>query len=136
MRSPAVCQRHIMRTRSIAILPIALLLACTPSDSAAGEHTTELTIVAVGGETAHTASLTCSPDGGTHPRPAHACAALEEAGGDFDALPSLGTACPAVHAPVWVAVTGSWHSDPVRWVAWFPNLCAATSGTAGVIDFV
>lgn len=129
VRRVGVCQRQAMRTRSLAALPLVLLLACSEQ-----EPSGDLTIIALG-QQAHTASLQCPPDG-THPDPETACAALEEAGGDFDALEPLDLVCPAVNEPVWAAVTGVWQGERIEWAQQFPNLCQAKSVTSGVIDFV
>ncbi|GAA3748731.1 hypothetical protein HDA32_001948 [Spinactinospora alkalitolerans] len=79
--------------------------------------------------------LECGPAGGGHPRAEEACAALEEAGGDFDRLATDPGACTLEYAPVTVAATGHWRGSEVDYEEEFANSCTAARRTAGIFDF-
>jgi hypothetical protein len=70
-----------------------------------------------------TASLTCGPAGGSHPRARDACAALAAVGGDFGALHVDTGACTMQYDPVTVTATGLWRGKPVRYRHTFGNSC-------------
>jgi hypothetical protein len=57
--------------------------------------------------------LTCEPDGGSHPRPAEACAALRAVDGNLNRLPDRGVICTMQYDPVRATATGIWHG---RWL--------------------
>lgn len=90
------------------------------------------------------ATLTCTPDGGTHPDPTAACNALRKVGGDFEKLtwtwPS-DMACIQIYDPVWARATGRWQSSPegpthdVDHTKEFSNSCFATWYSNVVFDF-
>ncbi|GHH86072.1 protease [Streptomyces sulfonofaciens] len=82
------------------------------------------------------ATLECAPDGGTHPDPEAACAALTAVQGDFTRLPDVpGRACPAVVDPVTAVATGTWQGVRVSYRETFVNRCAAEVGTSDVFRF-
>ncbi|MEU7032025.1 SSI family serine proteinase inhibitor [Streptomyces sp. NPDC046275] len=71
-----------------------------------------------------------------HPHPESACAALDEAGGNFDALPgSPLTRCSDVHSPVTVTAQGTYQGRRVDWTRTYTNECAAHAATGAVFDF-
>lgn len=80
-----------------------------------------------------TATLTCSPVGGTHPNAITACDQLVEADGHLDRIPATPTLCPSIYAPVTVEATGHWHSRVRSFVGSFGNSCQAVAATGGVI---
>ncbi|MDT0305122.1 SSI family serine proteinase inhibitor [Streptomonospora wellingtoniae] len=88
--------------------------------------------------TTDTTTLHCRPAGGSHPDPAAACAALDRAGGDFDALGETSpqtTMCTMQYAPVRVRASGVWQGRTVDYTETFSNACVAAAETAGVFDF-
>ncbi len=81
-------------------------------------------------------TLTCNPDGGSHPAPEKACEALREVDGYFERLPSIPNVfCPAVWDPVRVTATGNWGNRRVVYAERFGNSCEAGVGTNGVFFF-
>lgn len=80
--------------------------------------------------------LECDPDGGSHPDPGPACAALRAAGGDFGRLHSRpGMMCPMIYAPVTAQATGVWAGRPVLFTHSYANRCAAAVESGGVFTF-
>lgn len=79
------------------------------------------------------ATLTCGPDGGTHPDAIGACEQLAEADGHLERVPSTPAACPMIHEPVTVEATGHWQSEVRSFVGSFGNSCQAVAATGGVI---
>jgi hypothetical protein len=91
---------------------VALLLAsgCGSDASAPAQPRYDLTITywpaGRGGEM-RSATLTCDPDGGSHPDPAAACAALSEHADALDPVPA-GVACTQIFGgPELATVSGS-----------------------------
>lgn len=89
-----------------------------------------------------TVTLTCTPDGGTHPAPREACGSLRRVRGVFERLPDVPDVfCTGLYAPVTVRATGVWSdtpSGPARVVDYsetFSNACMAAVGTDNVFRF-
>jgi hypothetical protein len=103
----------------------ALTLAGAQGATASADGETEFEIYTVNGVT----TLTCAPDGGTHPHVKEACAEIDAARGDIGSVPSLpGHACPDVWDPVLIGVTGKWRGQEVLFSAFESNAgCAAIS---------
>lgn len=81
-------------------------------------------------------TLTCGPDGGSHPAPEKACEALRRVGGSFEELPSIPNVfCPAVWNPVRVTATGHWGNRRIAYEETFSNSCEAAVETSGVFSF-
>jgi hypothetical protein len=58
-------------------------------------------------------SLTCDPAGGTHPTPAAACGALDEAADPFAPVPD-DMACTQIYGgPETATITGTWDGESV-----------------------
>ncbi|MFJ5120596.1 SSI family serine proteinase inhibitor [Kitasatospora sp. NPDC088548] len=77
--------------------------------------------------------LTCDPNGGTHPDPDAACAALTAADGDFDRL--VGDPdrfCPDYYDPVTADAEGEWNGQRVAWQKTFTNQCFLERATTPV----
>ncbi|QGK71230.1 protease inhibitor [Allosaccharopolyspora coralli] len=79
--------------------------------------------------------LTCGPAGGTHANAAQACAALDEAAGNFQDLQAQSTQCPLIYEPVTVTAKGTWKNAPVEFTHEFANSCVLAAQTEGVYDF-
>jgi hypothetical protein len=139
MRTPVagrVGNRVVVRT---AVLAAAVLLGAAtavPGYAAAppDEHGLRLTLT-YGGK-ARTVLLECEPfPHGRHPQAARACAALEVAGGDFDALPGERGICHDPYAPVVATARGRFREHPVAWRKKFANPCIAHVATGPVFAF-
>ncbi len=82
------------------------------------------------------ASLTCNPDGGSHPEPAGACEQLSKADGRIEAIPPDEGPCTLEFNPVILRASGTWNGEDRRFVGEFPNRCVGVRATGGVIfDF-
>jgi hypothetical protein len=81
-------------------------------------------------------TLTCNPDGGTHPDPVRACDSLRSAGGDFKRLrPDPTIACTFVYEPVQAYATGQWRGRLVTFSRTYGNRCSAAVESGHVFDF-
>jgi hypothetical protein len=81
-------------------------------------------------------TLTCNPDGGTHPDPVRACDSLRDAGGDFKRLrPDSTVACIFVYEPVQAYATGQWRGRVVTFAHTYGNRCSAAVESGHVFDF-
>jgi hypothetical protein len=100
-----------------------------------GSFTLSITSAA-GGESVDTASLTCPPDGSSHPHPVAACEQLSQADGHIDGIPQDPGPCTREFNPVIVAASGIWNGEPRYYKQEFSNRCIAVRATGGVIfDF-
>ncbi|MGW0904505.1 SSI family serine proteinase inhibitor [Streptomyces sp. NPDC002853] len=71
-----------------------------------------------------------------HPHAAAACAAIDKAGGDFDALPTTKSGiCTKQYAPVTVSATGLHRGKPVSWNKTYGNACEMGYSTGAVFRF-
>jgi hypothetical protein len=123
---------------SVPLAQIQLIL--TP----AGEAVPGTPAVDVGSGAAtatETVTLTCTPDGGTHPTAREACGSLRRVNGDFFRLPDVPAFCPDIYDPHVALARGFWKSSPggravlVSYSETFPNRCAAAVGTDNVFRF-
>jgi hypothetical protein len=85
------------------------------------------------GELIASASLTCPPDGGSHPNPAAACEQLSQADGWIEGIPEDPGVCTREFAPVIVTALGAWNGEPRYYKQEFSNKCVAVRATGGVI---
>ncbi|MFG2077740.1 SSI family serine proteinase inhibitor [Nonomuraea maritima] len=72
---------------------------------------------------AYTYTLTCGPDGGTHPRAHEACDALRQVRGNVQALNVNPGACVRLYSPVTVDIRGQWYGRPTAYRQQFSNRC-------------
>src|SRR5687767_11691044 len=97
--------KRIVILSALACAGLAFPLAGTAA-AADGELT--MTVTPEGASAATVLTLTCNPDGGDHPSADAACAEIEAAQGDFEALPGEPTAlCTFIYEPVTVTATGT-----------------------------
>jgi hypothetical protein len=85
-----------------------------PGDMAESAARLQVEFRAAGGSETLTATLTCGPVGGDHPRPQEACAALEQ---NEDALrePSEDIVCTEIYGgPETAKVSGIFRGEPVE----------------------
>ncbi|WP_326691277.1 MULTISPECIES: SSI family serine proteinase inhibitor [unclassified Streptomyces] len=81
-------------------------------------------------------TLDCEPaPHGHHPHAVEACAALDRAGGDLDALSGDHGPCTKEYDPVTVSAQGTHRGRPVSWQKTFPNACTLHAATGPVFDF-
>ncbi|WP_131742584.1 SSI family serine proteinase inhibitor [Actinomadura roseirufa] len=78
-------------------------------------------------------SLTCSPDGGTHPAPARACARLREINGDLDRLRHRSERCPRAFDPREVEIRGAWNGRDIVFKERYPNAACLEEATAPIV---
>jgi Subtilisin inhibitor-like len=93
-------------------------------------HVTVIHGDARGGGT-RAALLMCDPPRG-HAHAADACAELDAASGDIDALPHEETFCPMIYAPVTARAEGRWNGERVAYAHTFANTCELTARTRHV----
>lgn len=94
-----------------------------------------LTVAGEGNTWVRGVLLDCPTGTGTHPDGARACAALQRARGDLDALPVDRHACTKEYDPVTATATGTWRGTPVAWHKTFPNACALDTATGPLFRF-
>lgn len=70
-----------------------------------------------------------------HPDAAGACAALDAAGGDFDALAGEPRPCAYEYDPVTVTAEGTGQNGAVDWRHTYPNACGMDAATGPVFRF-
>lgn len=138
---------YISSFRSVvaaAVCGLALAGSAVPAMGApapGGAPATHLTLVLHNGENASGAALaevtlTCDPAGGTHPRPAAACASLQKVDGNFAELPPVrGEVCTDIFAPVTAVAKGEYRGRPVQFVHTYSNRCFAGLDTDDVFKF-
>ncbi|GLU49182.1 SSI family serine proteinase inhibitor [Nocardiopsis ansamitocini] len=73
--------------------------------------------------------------GGDHPNAEAACAALDRARGDLDALPGRPRPCTKEYDPVTATAVGEHRGRSVDWTRTYPNACVLWSATDPVFDF-
>jgi hypothetical protein len=79
------------------------------------------------------ATLTCNPEGGTHPNPTAACTQLRAVEGRIEDIPEDPGPCTEEFDPVLVSASGSWRGAQRRFEKEFSNRCFAVRGTGGVL---
>ena len=92
-----------------------------------------LSITSKAGDPIANAWLTCSPDGGTHPRAGAACRQLAEADGHIAAIPEDPGVCTDEFNPVILDATGTWGGEPRSFCREYSNLCEGVRATGGVL---
>jgi hypothetical protein len=88
---------------------------------------------AASGEPIARASLTCPPDGSSHPNAVAACEQLSRADGHIEGIPEDPGPCTREFDPVIVAASGTWNGEPRHYKQEFSNRCVAVRATGGVI---
>lgn len=122
--------KRIVILSALASAGLALPMAGTAA-AADGELT--MTVTPQEQNTTSVFTLTCNPDGGSHPAADTACAEIEAAQGNFASLPGEpGKLCTLEYQPVTVTATGTWRGQQVDYQQTFPNTCALISETGSV----
>jgi hypothetical protein len=123
---------------AIALGCLAATTAATPAEATPSELPSVLVLTArTADQPAHTALLTCDPDGGTHPDAAQACRQLAGVDGDPARLPATGThsACPFIVRPIDVTLTGLWRGRTVRFSDHYLNFCFRDNASGSLFEF-
>jgi hypothetical protein len=121
---------------AVAAVGATLLVTAAPSEAAGRSDRTTLTLtLSERGAAPNVRTLTCSPDGGSHPRAATVCAELEPVSGHISALPEQQGACMELYRPATLTATGRWKGRQVKYRRTFPNRCNARLRTADVFNF-
>ncbi|MEU7747292.1 SSI family serine proteinase inhibitor [Nonomuraea sp. NPDC049158] len=113
----------MMRAVGTIALCAAALATATPALAEATRKST-LKIVIVVDDLPKGATLTCDPDGGSHPTPAAACDLLRKVKGDPSKLNVVpNPVCTDEYQPHTVVVVGKWRGTSLRWTYVFSNSC-------------
>lgn len=127
--------RNLFRTAAVVcVVSCASAFLVSP---ASARPVTSLTLslrAEAEGSPVRVVTLTCSPNGGTHPHAAQACAALATVRGDAGALTS-DVMCTMVYEPVVGTLNGRWRGRSVTFEHTYSNWCAATCQTQDVFRF-
>ncbi|CAM3197415.1 hypothetical protein STSO111631_06205 [Stackebrandtia soli] len=103
------------------------------TNSEDGLGTFELTL-STDVERAVRVTLTCQPEGGTHPGDVMtACSQLTNANGEVAAINPSGMLCTKQFEPITATLEGTWNGRSVRYSQEFGNACEANSVTGGVL---
>lgn len=130
-----------MKAITVMALGGALLFAGAPaaesSSVAASRFSLTVRATTVTGTTTASATLTCDPDGGNHPRAQESCDLLRLVDGDVNQLTvPPGTLCLAVYQPHTVTIAGVWQNRR-RYVIQrtFVNRCQMIAATGAIFSF-
>ncbi|MFJ5142771.1 SSI family serine proteinase inhibitor [Streptomyces sp. NPDC088707] len=117
------------------LAPAATAAAPAQTQDTRLQLTTERTID--GQDTVAFVWLDCpASDRPAHPHRAEACAALDTAGGDLDALPGdPARICTTEHSPVTFSAQGTYRGRTVEWTRTYGNACLASAATGPVFSF-
>ncbi|GAA1887452.1 SSI family serine proteinase inhibitor [Streptomyces durmitorensis] len=136
--------RPTSRLRPVAAIAVALisLAAAAPAHAAEGTappaRSSGIFLTVTGQDNAWVRGvlLDCvTRQPGHHPHAAKACAAIDKARGDFDALPAKSGICTKQYAPVTVSATGVHRGKPVSWNKTYGNACEMGYATGAVFRF-
>ncbi|MFO7253165.1 MAG: SSI family serine proteinase inhibitor [Actinomycetes bacterium] len=101
-----------MKAITVMALGGALLFAAVPGAQADSAPLSELTLTVSrpDGAGATSVTLTCDPDGGTHPSPRAACDLLRSVDGNIGMIrPTRGVVCTREYAPRTATARGVWR---------------------------
>jgi len=114
----------------VAIAAVTALVASPAQAHATAEATSALFLAVQSHDRTDTATLTCQPPGGTHPRAAASCRAITQAGGDLTQLSGLpDQVCTDQYEPVTAMAVGSWKGRPIFYLRTFGNDCEMDRAT-------
>ena len=113
-------RRLPVRRALLGLVALAALSACGSGDgdsdkpSTTPETSLTITVLVDEGATPKVMKLACNPDGGDHPQPAQACAALDEAGAKiFKPVPKDQVCSMLYGGPQTATVTGTYKGKAV-----------------------
>ncbi|MCD9145755.1 SSI family serine proteinase inhibitor [Streptomyces albireticuli] len=128
----------VRTTVAVAATATALLcLAAVPAATASEPERGRLFLTVSGAQNTwiRGVQLTCPDAGGHHPHAAAACADLQRAKGEPDALAGEGHLCTREYDPVTATVEGDWNGRPLVWHKTYPNACGLDAATGAVFRF-
>ncbi|GGM78167.1 subtilase-type protease inhibitor [Thermopolyspora flexuosa] len=128
-----------MKAITMVALGAALLLAAAPGATADSTPKSEMTLTVTrpDGSNPQSVTLTCDPDGGTHPSPREACDLLRSVDGEIGLLRrSPGTACTREYAPRLASARGVWRRTKQFAVTrTYSNRCEMLATTGVLFEF-
>lgn len=131
--------RRLLTTLAAALIALGAGTPATASGTVSGVPRGALALLLWQPDTGRflgAATLTCRPDGGTHPRSRAVCSAVRAVDGDLTRLPSDPAAsCVLIHQPVRAEARGYWNHRAVHYTRTFPNRCVAAVDTAYLFAF-
>ncbi|WP_217142235.1 SSI family serine proteinase inhibitor [Streptomyces sp. AC627_RSS907] len=108
---------RLLGAAALSLAALVPLPAAHPAAAASGGDHLTVTVRDAGADADGTYELYCNPDGGSHPDPAGACAAVErdtQWGQDpFAPAPKGGVCTMQYGGPATARVTGTWAGRPV-----------------------
>ncbi|MFJ7134915.1 subtilase-type protease inhibitor [Streptomyces fungicidicus] len=144
MRNTARWATTLGLTAAAVCAPLSGAALAAPGNAPSALYAPSALVLTMGhGDSAATATperavtLTCAPGAsGTHPAAGAACAEMNPAGGDLDALTvSEGVHCTLQYDPVLVTVDGVWQGRRVSYERTFSNECVMNAHGSSVFAF-
>ncbi|MEE1812769.1 SSI family serine proteinase inhibitor [Streptomyces sp. BE133] len=125
-----------LATAALLTLTVAVPAAATESNDPVPDRGLLLTVSGSENTWIRGVALFCPPaPDAHHPHAAAACAAIDWAEGDLDALPGSPRLCIEGYDPVTATATGNRDGRPVSWQRTFPNACVMDAVTGPVFRF-
>ncbi|MFD9904531.1 SSI family serine proteinase inhibitor [Streptomyces sp. NPDC059063] len=125
-----------MRSLTVTAALLALVAAAAPAAATPRERGLILTISGSHHTWARGVVLHCAPEpSGHHPHARQACAQLDAADGDLDALPGERRHCIKEYDPVTASATGPLRDRTVTWRRTYPNACVLRAATGAAFAF-
>lgn len=128
----------VLRSALLAAALVLLAAGQAPAQAAAPHHGIRgdwlyLTVTRGDSRSSDTRGtlLLCDPPQG-HAHAAEACAELDAADGDIDAVPPTSVFCPMIYAPVTAHARGEWTGRQVDYTKTFSNGCVLAARTGHV----
>ncbi|MFE7395370.1 SSI family serine proteinase inhibitor [Streptomyces sp. NPDC057557] len=129
--------RAAVAAAALLALTVAVPAAAAESDAPVPDRGLLLTVSGSEDTWIRGVALFCPPaPDAHHPHAADACAAIDRAEGDLDALPGSPRLCIVEgYDPVTATATGTWDGRPVSWQRTFPDACVMDAVTGPVFRF-
>ncbi|GGT51531.1 hypothetical protein GCM10010207_59840 [Streptomyces atratus] len=128
--------RVALATAALLTLTVAVPAAAAESNDPVPDRGLLLTVSGSENTWIRGVALFCPPaPDAHHPHAAAACAAIDWAEGDLDALPGSPRLCIEGYDPVTATATGNRDGRPVSWQRTFPNACVMDAVTGPVFRF-
>ncbi|MGH8792023.1 MAG: SSI family serine proteinase inhibitor [Stackebrandtia sp.] len=127
--------KKTIRLAGLTLATIALgfaPLAAQADEAKPPQGSFDLT-VEKGGDVFAEATLSCSPNGGTHSDAKAACKQLKAANGQVGDIPAEDGPCTLEYDPVVLVSDGTWKGEDVTYSEEFSNLCVGLLSTGSVL---
>ncbi|MGW7269040.1 SSI family serine proteinase inhibitor [Streptomyces sp. NPDC054864] len=138
MRSRPTSRLRPAVATAAALISLAVAAPAHAADEAAPERSSGVFLTVTGQDNAWVRGvlLDCvTQRPAHHPHAAEACAAIDKAEGDFEALPAKSGICTKQYAPVTVSATGLHRGKPISWQKKYGNACEMEYSTGAVFRF-